>query len=52
MVCFEINCEHQELMSNVYILKDDGEKILIDVDGKSADEVLNLVELVGGATER
>ena len=35
-----------------YFVLDDGEKVLIDVDGKSADDILNLVELVGGATER
>ena len=32
--------------------QDDGQKTLIDVDGKSADDILTLVELVGGATER
>merc|ERR1712071_45174 len=30
---------------------DDGNKALIDVDGKHADEIVNLVELMAGATE-
>lgn len=30
---------------------EDGRKDLIDVDGKNADEILNLVEMTGGATE-
>ncbi len=36
----------------ICFVADDGRKNMIDVDGKNADEILNLVGMVGGATER
>ena len=35
-----------------YLFLDGGEKQLIDVHNKSADEILSLVELAAAATER
>lgn len=44
--------DYSNFFSSLSFLPDDGQKILIDVDGKNADDILTLVELVGGATER